>query len=308
MRIALMGATGSIGQCLLRDHGDRHQFVVFTPKSHLGGFYRNENIEYVTVSARTIEDAGGRNPYAEPGLLERCSAAVALGFARPEPGSVDTFERYLPSIASTSAFLDACRTAGIGNIVLASSRSVYGKHMPLPHREDEAACPFSFYGAAKLAAEGVALASNSMWGAHVKVLRFAQIIGADERQGVVAANLAAAQRGVPLQLWGQGDETAREYLYVRDAASAILRALECRDVDGVFNIGTGIMTSTSDLLECIAGVYEDVGVGIERHPEKQVEKVACCMDVSKARNVLGWKAEWALDEAIRAIRADLSAR
>ena len=305
MCIALMGGTGFIGQCLLREYSDRQRFVAFTPKKDMGDLYQSETVEYVTIPGRTAEDAGGQNPYAETDVFNRCSAAVILGFARPEAGVVDTFERYLSSIAATASFLEACRLAGITNIVLVSSRSVYGKHTPLPHREDEAAVPFSFYGAGKLAAEAVASACSDLWGARVKTLRLAQVIGANERQGVVAASMRLAAAGRPLQLWGNGDETAREYLYVRDATSAIMCALDHPEVSGVFNIGTGQMTSTADLLECIAGLRGNEGAVIERHPENPVEAVSFCMDVSRARDVLGWQASWTLQDALCAINDDV---
>lgn len=304
MRVALMGATGFIGQCLLREYGDCRNFVVFTPKEDAGDCYRAETIEYITIPGRTAEETGGCNPYVASDALRGCSAAVILGFARPESGLTDTFERYLPSIAATAAFLEACQVVGITNIVLVSSRSVYGEHAPLPHREDEATAPFSFYGAAKLAAEAVASACCDVWGARVKTLRLAQVIGANEHRGVVAASMQLAAAGRPLQLWGNGDETAREYLYVRDATAAIMCALDYPELSGVFNIGTGCMTSTADLLEYIAGLRGNERVVVERYPEKEVKRVNFCMDVSKARDVLGWQASWTLQDALRAMNDD----
>ena len=90
MRVALVGATGFIGQCLLKEYSAVRQFVAFTPKGDTGGCYQAETVEYVTIPGRTVEEAGGCNPYVDSGAFSKCSAAVILGFARPETGVVDT--------------------------------------------------------------------------------------------------------------------------------------------------------------------------------------------------------------------------
>lgn len=296
MRIALTGSSGFIGQCLLREWGGKHSFLAFTSHPHHSELYQHESIEYVPVDYNVAsEDAFAG--------LSTCDAAVNLGFRRPVVGRADTFADYLQSVATSDCFMKACHDAGLNNVVHVSSRSVYSKKRPIPHDEDEPIEPFSFYGAAKAAAEADALACNSVYGMHVKVLRLAQVIGVNEYQGVVSRYLAAAKAGEPLQIWGTGDESAREYLYVRDASAAIMAAFDHPSVCGVFNAGTGQAANALQLVGILKEVVGD-NLAVQFYPEKSVEHMDYCMKVEKARDVLEWQAAWSLHDALAAMYAD----
>ena len=233
-----------------------------------------------------------------------CDAVVNAGFARPKAAAQERAEDYLQSIESTNSLFRACSDVGIANIVHISTRSVYAKHSEAAHREDEAVEPFSFYGAAKAATEALAATYNARCGLHIKTLRLAQLVGANEHRGLVGAAFSAARAGKPLQLWGTGSESVREYLYVRDAASAIMDALDHASAQGVFNVGTGDKTSAGEIVALIGDLFADEGVSVERHPEATVEVATCYMDVSKAERELGWRARWSVAEALAAIRND----
>lgn len=304
MRIALTGGTGFIGQCLLRDYCDDHTFYVYTPRTDTADLLQHENVRYIHLDRPEAQGAA-LNDAQEPYVgLSECDAAINLGFARPKAGKGESFADYLPSITSADTFFLSCIRHGITNIVHVSTRSVYGKHMPLPHTEDEAIAPFSLYGAAKAASEAIASVYNEQGRAAIKILRLAQIIGTNEYQGVVSTNMKSARSGKALQIWGAGNETAREYLYVRDASAAIMKALESPEAKGVFNIGTGSMATVEELVMTICSLYDEGTVAVERFPEKKVEAVSFCMDVSKAAEVLGWKAAWSLPQALEAMRDD----
>ena len=304
MRIGITGGTGFIGQCLLRDFADSHEFVAFTVNPQREGLFQHENVRYVAI--QRTGDKGCSFDSNAASALESCDAAANLGFSRPFSFGTDCFENYVPSILASNRFLEACIEAGITNIAHISTRSVYSKTFVKPHVEDEAIEPFSYYGAAKASAETTASVLNVGGKAHIKVLRLAQIIGANETQGVVSASIRNAKAGKPLQVWGGGGEIAREYLYVRDATAAIMASLQKPEAQGVFNIGTGQMTTVADLMQMIAVISEERGnhVKIEHYPEKHVEPMNACMDVAKAANVFGWRSSWTIEQALRAIYDD----
>ena len=91
-----------------------------------------------------------------------------------------------------------------------------------------------------------------------------------------------------LACWGDGSPT-REFLYVEDAADAIIRALAHYDGSEPINIGSGDERSIGELATLIAEVTGfDGKLRWDRsRPNGQPRRA---LDVSRARDYLGWTA------------------
>jgi GDP-L-fucose synthase len=98
-------------------------------------------------------------------------------------------------------------------------------------------------------------------------------------------------------MWGSGSPS-REFLYVDDAARALLLAAEHLDTSMPVNIGTGIETRIRDLAETIARLsgYEGEIVWDASKPDGQPTR---CLDVSKARELMSFEATVGLEEGLR---------
>jgi GDP-L-fucose synthase len=123
-----------------------------------------------------------------------------------------------------------------------------------------------------------------------------------ENSHVIAAMVRkfveAAERGEPhVVLWGTGKPT-REFLYVDDAARALLLMAERHDSSDPVNIGTGRETSIAELAETIAAAtgFEGEIVWDTSRPDGQRRRT---LDVSRAEREFGFKAEIDLAEGIR---------
>jgi GDP-L-fucose synthase len=98
-------------------------------------------------------------------------------------------------------------------------------------------------------------------------------------------------------LWGTGEPT-REFLYVDDAARALLLCAERLDISDPVNIGTGTETGIGDLAEAISGLtgYEGKTVWDASRPDGQPKRY---LDVTRARELIGFEAEMPLEEGLR---------
>jgi GDP-L-fucose synthase len=122
--------------------------------------------------------------------------------------------------------------------------------------------------------------------------------------------VAAADSGdATVGLWGTG-KPSREFLYVDDAARALLLCAEhCRDSDPL-NIGVGKETKIRDLAETISRLvgFEGETVWDSSKPDGQPKRY---LDVSRARERIGFEAEAPLEEGlgktIESFRASLAA-
>ncbi|MBL8796078.1 MAG: GDP-L-fucose synthase [Planctomycetia bacterium] len=100
-----------------------------------------------------------------------------------------------------------------------------------------------------------------------------------------------------LTVWGTGTAT-REFLYVEDAARAICLAAERLETSEPLNIGSGQEIAIRDLVALIAKKTGFTG-RIEYDATKPDGQPRRCLDVSRAKELLGFKAAIDLSEGLR---------
>jgi UDP-glucose 4-epimerase len=198
------------------------------------------------------------------------------------------------NVAGTASVLEAARAAGAQRVLLASTGgALYGKTAALPTPEDSPLAPFSPYGASKAAAETYLALYTRLHGLSTLALRFGNVYGPRQdphgEAGVIAifAGAVAGQR--PVTVYGDGSQT-RDYVYVGDVVSGFLAAADAT-ATGAVNIGTGVETSVLELVDTL-------GVEARFAPARKGEVARSCLDVSRAAELLGWRAEVTLADGL----------
>lgn len=230
-----------------------------------------------------------------------------IGFNRRNPGPLAR-----DNTAMGLNVFEACRELGVDKLVTACSVCAYPKFTPVPFKEDdlwngypeESNAP---YGLAKKMLIVFSDAYRRQYGLESCVPVIANLYGPDdnfdlEDSHVIAAMVnkyvSAAENGDPeVVLWGTG-EPSREFLYVDDAARAMILAAERAVSSEPFNIGTGIETKIRDLADLVAGAagFEGKTVWDTSRPDGQPVRY---LDVSRAVEEIGFRAEVPLDEGLR---------
>jgi UDP-glucose 4-epimerase len=200
----------------------------------------------------------------DQGLLDEVvpgAGAIIHLAARPSvPRSLeDPMASHDANATGTMRVLEAARRHGRPQVIVASSSSVYGANPELPKREDMVAMPVSPYAAGKLAAESYALAYHQSFGLPVLAFRFFNVFGplqaADhDYAAVVPTFLAAALRGDPLPVHGDGGQT-RDFTYVGTVVSVLADAVR-RSVTSPrpVNLAFGTRVSLLELIELVEGL------------------------------------------------------
>jgi len=199
-------------------------------------------------------------------------------------------------------------------VVFMSTCMVYSRANDRGIDEDHPTRPASPYGAAKIAAENMALSYHHAYKLPVKVIRPFNTYGPFQKRntegGVVAIFIARDLAGEPLLVKGDGAQT-RDLLYVEDCARFVVRAGQTERGDGeVVNAGSGRDIEVKELAKLIAdpaGGGHGVAVRhvVHDHPQAEIPKLLC--DSAKAERVYGWKAVVGLEEGIRRTRAWIAA-
>lgn len=286
MKIAVTGGTGFIGKWFLRTFGDKHDCTVLGIESDITEFVVNEKPFKFIRTDFTYEELLKH--------LKPAEAVIHLAGLRPARHLV-TFEDFYENIRISENLFRACAQLGIGNIAFASTGSIYSPAVNrLPFSENQAVSPPSFYAISKLTIENL----GPCYGLRIKSLRFAHVVGLGEREGYMLTTfINRARRREPLIVFGQG-KGQREYIYVKDVASALIAALLKTDVEGVFNIGMGRLISHRQFAENIADVFSDGQIDIVMDSCKIEDTATYLMDGSKTQNILGWKPEYSLPQAL----------
>ena len=210
----------------------------------------------------------------------------------------------------TLAVCEAMRAAGVRRLAFASSGAVYGEPAVFPTPED---APFpvqtSFYGASKLAGEGLIGAYVAAFGFQATIFRFVSILGERYSHGHVF-DFYRALRADPTQIRVLGDgRQTKSYLYVGDCVDAILRALAQPEAPlRIFNLGTDSVCTVDESLTWIG---EALGVAPRRvyagGPRGWVgDSPRIELDCARMR-ALGWAPRAGIREAVLRTLAYLQA-
>lgn len=111
----------------------------------------------------------------------------------------------------------------------------------------------------------------------------AHVVGALVGKFVRAAN----DRVPAVEVWGDGRQR-REFLFVEDAADGIIQAALRSDAEAL-NLGAGEAQAIGDLAEQIRRLSGFEGK-VEFNPDRFVGVRSRVLDVSRARELLGWRA------------------
>ena len=204
------------------------------------------------------------------------------------------------NIMGTVNLLEASSRAEVDRFVFTSSVAVYGREVDLPAREVSGPRPDSPYGVSKKVAEDYLRFWRRERGLEYTVIRPSNIYGPRQdpsgEAGVVAVfSRACLDRRRPT-IFGSGTDT-RDYVYVDDVVDALLRAAEL-GVGGIYNVGTGIETSTEEVFETVARRAR-FGGGAVHGPPRPGDVPRSVLDWSLARDELGWQPFTAFEEGIR---------
>ena len=306
-RALVTGGRGFVGAWLCRALLERSERVVSldraaatsrpSPLALIGVEGEVEEVEGDVVDGELVERALAEH---RVDTVFHLGAQTIVATAAASPAA--TFEA---NVRGTWTVLDACRSRGLGRVVVASSDKAYGAHDELPYREDFALRPTAPYEASKAAAD---LIARSFWGSYglpVAVTRFANVYGGGDTNfsRLIPETVSAVLDGRRPVLRSDGSPE-RDFLYVEDAACAYLAiadALDREDVRGeAFNAGSGRPHRVGEVVELIAGL---AGTGAEPEiqgsgsPSGEIDRQF--VDPAKIRAVVGWEPRVDLEEGLR---------
>ncbi len=286
-RVVVTGGNGFLGSFVaerIRQAGCRQMFL---PRSARYDLRTEAGVSRLFADAR-------------PDIFIHLAAVVGgIGANREHPGSF-----FYDNAAMGLQTIEWARHNAIEKFVCVGTVCSYPKFTPVPFREDaiwdgypeETNAP---YGLAKkmllvqlqsyrreYGLKGIYLVPVNLYGPGDKFdLNSSHVIPALIRKCV-----EARQSGAPrIVTWGTGKAT-REFLYVEDAAEAIVLAAEKYDGSEPVNLGSGSEISILDLVGLVKELTGYRGE-IEWDTSKPDGQPRRCLDTSRAFQEFGWRAK-----------------
>ncbi len=245
---------------------------------------------------------------AMPEMIIHLAAVVGgIGANKMNPGKF-----FYDNAIMGIQLMEEARHFGVQKFVAIGTICAYPKFTPAPFREEdlwngypeETNAP---YGIAKKILQVQSAAYRQQYGFNSIFLLPVNLYGPRDNfdletshvipaliRKCIEANESGAQEII---CWGDGTPT-REFLYVEDAAEAILLAAERYNKSDPVNIGSGFEITIRDLVDLIVRLtgFEGKIVWDTTKPNGQPRRL---LDVSKAEKEFGFRAKVRLEEGLR---------
>jgi GDP-L-fucose synthase len=295
-RVLITGGTGFLGSAVTRALEARAAGEVIALGSSDYDLMRQTEVE------RMFDD---HNPDLVINLAARVGG-IGANLARPA-------DLYLSNLLIGTYVLEEARKRGTTKTVLAGTICAYPKFTPVPFHEsalwdgypEETNAP---YGIAKKALLVHAQANRQQYGQNAIYLLPVNLYGPGDKfneavshviPALIKKCVEAIQRGDDeIVVWGTGTAT-REFLYVDDAAEAILLAAELYDGPDPVNLGSGQEVAIKELAETIARLCGFTGT-LRWDSSKPDGQPRRGLDTTRAEKEFGFTAKTSLEDGLRA--------
>jgi GDP-L-fucose synthase len=292
--VLVTGGAGFVGKVVcgkLRDRG-------------AGGLMAPRSSEYDLTRP---DDVGKLFAEASPDLVIHLAARVGgIGANMAHPA-----ELYLTNLLMGTYVIEEARRRDVEKTVVLGTICAYPKFTPVPFKESELWSGYpeetnAPYGLAKKALLVQGQANRQQYGQDVIHLLLTNLYGPGDKfnpnvshviPALIKKFVEAKEAGAEhVDVWGTGAAT-REFLYVDDAAEAILLAAERYDSSEPVNVASGREIAVKDLAELIASVvgYEGELVWDSSKPDGQPRRG---LDTSRAAHEFGFEARVSLEDGL----------
>ncbi|VVB99710.1 GDP-L-fucose synthase [uncultured archaeon] len=302
--VMVTGASGLVGSwltealisagakplCLVRD---------YVPDSR---FFSEGISKKATLVSGDLEDGHtlGRmiNEY-EPQTIFHLGAQAIVQTAARSP--VHTFRA---NIEGTWNVLEAARLHGrsVEQLIVASSDKAYGEQEKLPYTEESPLMGSNPYDASKSCADLIAQCYAKTYSMPIAISRCGNFFGGGDMNfnRIVPGTIRSLYRNTAPVIRTDG-KFVRDYIYVKDAVSAYMTLAEKYEKNlrgGAFNFSNEMQMTTLGMVSLITKLMgKKISPVVENSASGEIRNQH--LSAKKAREVLGWKAAYGIEDGLK---------
>jgi len=294
MRVLVVGGSGFLGRHIVAAAAAAGHEVL-APRS---AEFNVETLEGVHAYMEAVRERGGRIDV----LVHSAAYYGGIGINQAEPATI-----FRKNAQMAIHVFEIARQYGIPKVLPIGSACAYPGYLEGDLKEQdfwqgplhETVEAYGFSKKMQLVAQR---AYHKQYGLRSNHLILTNLYGPHDvfteyRSHVVSAMIKKFTDATDkVVLWGDGSPV-RDFLYVKDAAEAIVRALEAEHDLEPINIGTGVGTSIRQLAETVARLTHFAG-RIEWDTTKPNGAMRKVLDVTRMKARLGWSPRYSLEQGL----------
>lgn len=294
-RLLLTGGAGFVGTAVQRKLEERGYTDVVVIRRKDFDLTREADVER---AYREIKPSAVMHLAAEVG---------GIGANQDNPGRY-----FFANMAMGLHLIEGARKHGVKKFLQTGTICAYPNLTPVPFKESDLWNGYpevtnAPYGIAKKALLTMCQGYRQQYGLNAIYLLPVNLYGPDDNFDLRTSHVIPAlirkcaearDRGEKqIAAWGTG-KASREFLYVDDCAEGLVLAMERYDSPEPMNLGNGREITIRELTEMVARIarFEGEIIWDASKPDGQPRR---CLDVSRAAEVIGFRARVGLEEGLR---------
>lgn len=325
MKVLVTGGTGFIGSHTVVELLNENYEVVVIDNFCNSKRVVLEKIKQITNKSFSFYEIDIRDKQAIDSVFKKEHIDAVIHFAALKSGADsinDPGTYYVNNIEGTYNILKAMDRYNVNKIIFSSSATVYGDSQNVPITEDEKIGDvISPYGMTKYLTELLLNSKSDQSNCFKAIsLRYFNPIGAhpsgligedspdDVPNNLILYILKVAKKEFPyLKVFGNDYRTPdgsgiRDYIHVVDLAKGHIAALRYIEKmpkkHDVFNLGTGKGHTVIELVRTFEK-ENNIEVPYQYVPRRPGDVEISFADCSKANKLMGWHAQYTMDDALR---------
>lgn len=294
-KITVTGGSGFLGQAVVAELKKQNCNNIFIPRSKDYDLRKEQDIKNMF------------NDHPSNIIIHLAASCGGIGFNRDNPATL-----FYDNIMMGTQLMEVSRQMNVEKFVAIGTICAYPNLTPVPFKEEDLWKGYpevtnAPYGLAKKMMLVQSQAYRQQYDFNSIYLLPVNLYGPNdnfdlEKSHVIPAMIRKVHEAIQnnqnqITLWGDGS-ASREFLYVEDAAKAIVKATQSYDKSEPVNIGASCEITIKELAELICKLMNFKGQIIwdTTKPNGQPRR---CLDTSKAQEEFDFKANTSLEEGLK---------
>ncbi len=299
MKLLVTGGAGFIGSEFVRQAvGKKYQAIVVDALTYAGDLKRLDEVKGRFVLYKA--DICDRGALERIFKKEKPDAVINFAAESHVDRSIRNAAPFIKTnVSGTEALLAVSRLYGVKRFVHISTDEVYGDIKRGSFVENAPLNPSSPYAASKAAADLLIKSYVRTYGFPAVIIRPCNNYGPWQYpEKFIPLSVMKLLNNEKIPLYADG-KNVREWLFVNDCASGILKIMDRGEIGEIYNLGSDIEEQNITVAAMILSIMNLPKTGIEFVKDRPGHDIRYRLDSSKIKRRIAWKARVGLPEGLR---------